>query len=635
MVNSDKLSRLSFFIKQKLTSFVLLVFLFSILISLLGQLPLAFATDKNYGPLPRPKPNIAPDPNESIVIKGDIHAYGGKKAKDAKDGSPAPRLNKNNLKCIIKANPSKKVDVLIQATEEIKSGGYRLLVQIPDGVDGCGKPGESVWIYYGTSTKSHITLKGDQRKDKPDNPEVAEVDTDTKADTQNRDDKIIHATMATIPPVPVTEAQRPEPSTRDDADQNVPPDVPPSVDEIANQSHEKEYPNEGFDRKKSESVDVQVDALPKLEHKLKEINNKLNDPNCNDCKIHSALPPQWHETCKKGLNDYLEKRIPSVNDLLEIANTSPNLQKNDPNMALPKKDEDFRECVYLSMTKFADAPDVKYGACNDKNSGLKGPSRIQTHYLSGGKKKRPNIRPCASEKNVDSVATAFEVASECMGINKKEIFALINHESGFNSNAVSSTGCAGIGQLCGAASAIADINQKSFKDMYNELRNGTPKCQALANRIQEQMAHNPAASCERIAKTNSANQWVHDPTRNIFYSLLYYRNNKTSAAAELNKISNFKNIKGPLKNDILTAITFLQHNGGPGKVLETAKVFFKKYKTFVNLKEFFSSFDKHINSSSNPTPLRREVKNYLGKILEDLKKINGVKHNCSSWPSST
>lgn len=604
---------------------------------------LFFTVDPFYliGAANTSKGGLKPEPVGAVNIGGRINAYSGNHQ------SVAPRLNKKNYSCTIKADSKNGVSALIQATEPMKDGSYRLLVQIDDDNVGCPK-GTNVWIYYGKSTERYIEIKGDQRKDKPNDTNAATIQISPDTDKMSKDDKITHATQAKLAPSGDVRAEIVEP----DSETN----LQPSVDQIAEQFHEKENPSKGFDSKASEDKKVIVSSPQELiENAQIQIQGGQTKQFCTDCNQH--VPPQapWHERCTTE-NDYLEGRIPSVVDLLNAASASVTSPTNDPNLA-PSVDENFRHCVYLSMTSFPRAPAVKYGACNDKNSKIKDFSRIQTRDT----KKNPIQRACASQNNVGSVTAAFEVASRCLGVDKNEVFALINHESGFNSNAVSATSCAGFGQLCGGTSnAIAEINQTSFDDMLSKLKSGKPECQALAKRmtdtkgVTEKMSYNPAASCERIGKTDKAGNWIYDPTRNVVYTLAYYLNNKSNTAKTLNSIPKFRDIKDPLvKNDILTTIAFLQHNAGPGSTKAMAVTFLKSYpKSFSNFEEFYTAFTNYINKHPSKNWVqRKEAQAYLGKIRKDLEKIDKItnseltssadpansnqkKMSCSSWPSS-
>lgn len=183
-------------------------------------------------------------------------------------------------------------------------------------------------------------------------------------------------------------------------------------------------------------------------------------------------------------------------------------------------------------------------------------------------------RPCASERMVRAVASAFELTSECLAgyvdpateqnpeakaSLRRALFQLINHESGFVPNSVSSTEAGGMGQL--TRGAIQHINREEFGKIQARIRSGAnPACRQLAKTEYRPMEGSTANGCERLALQNG------NPQLNLMYSMAHMRLIYDQVAGQLERAGIPENTRTPLLHQLLV----WGHNvgsGGMGEIL--------------------------------------------------------------------
>ncbi|OUR97028.1 hypothetical protein A9Q84_11895 [Halobacteriovorax marinus] len=152
-------------------------------------------------------------------------------------------------------------------------------------------------------------------------------------------------------------------------------------------------------------------------------------------------------------NDYMEKEIP--------------LSSKEVNKVLVDPDKKrFANCISKSLrhgTNRNSSP-----SCKKDSKGKVIPARIrQAKYVtSGGKKKfkgwrllNRKPRACASKKLSTYLSDRYVDMSRCLGIDPKELFPIINHESHFQPKTISPSYAMGVGQ-------IVTVN---YLDFYNKL----------------------------------------------------------------------------------------------------------------------------------------------------------------------
>ncbi|WP_164848259.1 transglycosylase SLT domain-containing protein [Halobacteriovorax sp. HLS] len=161
-------------------------------------------------------------------------------------------------------------------------------------------------------------------------------------------------------------------------------------------------------------------------------------------------------------NNYLEKQIPMSNMNADV-------------ILQDRQKRNFSRCISNSLrhgTNRNTSP-----SCEKNSKGEILPQRIrQAQYKTkNGKKKfaRWDLlnrvpRACASKKLSTYLSDRFVDMSRCLGIDPKELFPIINHESHFQPNTVSPSFAIGVGQIVSA----------NYVDFYDKLN----KAKSMINR---------------------------------------------------------------------------------------------------------------------------------------------------------
>lgn len=173
--------------------------------------------------------------------------------------------------------------------------------------------------------------------------------------------------------------------------------------------------------------------------------------------------------------------------------------------------------------------------------------------------------PCATDKMTGALAQALLLSGQCLGVNWREIFPMMAHESRFQLNVSSTTGAGGVGQLTGPG--IADVNRAYFSDgatrlsasSFPQLKNAA--CQPL--REMSRLDGSISNSCERISLPDN-------PLRSIAYGTLLFSLYKGEsegyyALAQLKSWAKYQPHRysdADLKR-LAPVLTYYMYNGGP------------------------------------------------------------------------
>lgn len=254
---------------------------------------------------------------------------------------------------------------------------------------------------------------------------------------------------------------------------------------------------------------------------------------------------------------------------------------------------------------------------------------------SGGYGQRVN-RPCASERMVRAVASAFELTSECLAgyvdpgtennaeakaSLRRALFQLINHESGFVPNSVSSTEAGGMGQL--TQGAIQHINREEFGTIQARIKSSSnPACQQLAKSEYRPMQGSTANGCERLALQNG------NPQLNLMYSMAHMKLIYDQVAGQLDRAG----VSGAARTTLLHQLLVWGHNVGSGGMGEILRISLSRHGASLragNVGAFLQAMQQDTASWHRAKGQRdpAEPTRFLAKTQNDLasleRRVNG------------
>ena len=189
----------------------------------------------------------------------------------------------------------------------------------------------------------------------------------------------------------------------------------------------------------------------------------VDEVRLDSASIPDAADIEW-QTCRTrptrnnrgktlAANDYMDKEIP-------VSNSKANQILQNP------EKRQFSKCISVSLrhgTNRSSNP-----SCAKDGNGKVIPKRIRqaTYRTSNGKKRFAGWKllskapkACASKKLSTHLADRYVDMTKCLGIDAKELFPVINHESHFQPKTISPTFALGVGQ-------IVSVN---YLDFYNKL----------------------------------------------------------------------------------------------------------------------------------------------------------------------
>lgn len=255
---------------------------------------------------------------------------------------------------------------------------------------------------------------------------------------------------------------------------------------------------------------------------------------CVLCSTETSQNPLF-ETCTQR-NGYFE-------DLLEAA--------NNPRLALLKEHTPKDSTVSCIAQTMRNVSTPRYHEC-PSGVGRYGP-RVK--------------RPCASERYVRAVASAYEMTSDCFSgyldsradsdpdakaSIRRALFQLVNHESGWVTNAVSGTEAGGMGQF--TSGAIASVNTMHFQQMQDYMRRntGNASCQTLAKGNYERMPKAPG--CARLSLENG------NPQLGLMYTMAHMKMVRDAVETTVDGL----NLSSSVRSQLIDQLMIWGHNVGTG-----------------------------------------------------------------------
>ena len=192
-------------------------------------------------------------------------------------------------------------------------------------------------------------------------------------------------------------------------------------------------------------------------------------------------------------------------------------------------------CFYASALRSNQKKEGKtnYYHCSE-GSNPKGNNSRTFKIYSPVKNKELHLYPrraCLSKDYIDMTANSFNYMASCLGFSsktdKRQLFALYNHESQFILNNRSSTGARCYGQLTSALINTIDksvfkykLSENIYAQIFNEAVN---KCPDLNQKVIYDK------TCRKNIKTThkcNTCRVTQDPHTCFFYSMMYIRKNK-------------------------------------------------------------------------------------------------------------
>lgn len=334
-------------------------------------------------------------------------------------------------------------------------------------------------------------------------------------------------------------------------------------------------------------------------------------PSCVSCSKPTSQDPRF-QSCSNS-NGYYE-------DILERA--------SDPGLALLKSHtpaQSTMTCIARGMQTVS----TQYRYCADATS----------RY---GQKVD---RPCASERMVRAVSSAYELTSECLAAYidpraessaeakasiRRAAFQLMNHESSWSLNAVSQTGAGGMGQM--VQGAIQDVNRNEWSAIMNQVRGSSnPSCQTLAKMSYIPMSGSLSASCERISPKNG------NPQLNMMYTFGHMKLVRERVEGMIDAL----NLPSSVRTQLIDQITVWGHNVGSGGIAEALRISLRRHGQTLqsgNVQGFLKEmqgdvYQWHVAKTSRDP---REPTRFLAKTQQDLARVEaGAGGNCGVFNNNT
>lgn len=311
----------------------------------------------------------------------------------------------------------------------------------------------------------------------------------------------------------------------------------------------------------------------------------------------------------------------------------------------------------------------------DSNGNIK-PSPIRTSRKnSAGKHIGWNIvnpvpRACASMQTSAFMAKRFQMAADCLGVDPKEVFPIINHESHFGASAISPSFAIGAGQIVtenyvdfynglNQAKKYISSNHNFFKqaqnfkslsgyaeyenlpgskklprtttyfmsDIQDKLAHKNPSCEGL-----KQIYDNPFKIPDNIQKNDkSVFSYVRsrenerlcrpkNPDESMYMAMIYYLTNKKYSQFYLSKINSEVGgkISSSKLNDWSVILSRYMYNGGAGGVLSVFQTFMRDLKAGkVNeLDAKGNTTGRKIGTSTISSMSNTDFKNYVSHYIK-------------------
>lgn len=323
-------------------------------------------------------------------------------------------------------------------------------------------------------------------------------------------------------------------------------------------------------------------------------------PGCTECSRAANTNPRF-EQCQAS-NGYFEDFLAST---------------NNPKIKVLQDHEPAASTVACVAESIRETSGDRYVYCPQGNR----------PYLGSVTK------PCASEKLVKTVASAFEMTTECLadyvdaGLGnsqeqkedfRRSMYQLINHESRFVVNGKSHTGAGGLGQLVGGL--ISDVNRREFSQMQNHIKGSkNSACQKLAQDNYEPMngGRPEVAGCDRMALEKG-------PQLNLMYTLAHMKMIRDQIRGTLESTG----IEEPAKSQLMNQVAVWGHNVGSGGIAQSFQLAVRRNGHLLkgsnaNVNEFLRLMLQDVNAWHRQNSRRdpKEPSYFLYKTHSDLARI--------------
>lgn len=239
-------------------------------------------------------------------------------------------------------------------------------------------------------------------------------------------------------------------------------------------------------------------------------------------------------------------------------------------------------------------------------------------------------RPCASEKMVKALSSAFELTTECLAgymdpraetdpeakaSMRRAFFQLISHESGWSMNAVSHTGAGGLGQM--TQGAIEDVNTRELPDIMARVKGSpNPACQALAKTNYPVLDGGRDNACERVTMSNG------NPQLNLMYTLGHLKMVRSAIEGQIDALNLAPNIRAQLIDQVM----IWGHNVGSGGIAPILRITISKQTALLrsgNVGEFLVKMKDDVRSwhAANSRRNATEPTQFLAQTQDRLKTL--------------
>jgi len=184
---------------------------------------------------------------------------------------------------------------------------------------------------------------------------------------------------------------------------------------------------------------------------------------------------------------------------------------------------------------------------------------------------------CLSKNYVQTTTDSFVAATDCYSgylsqpestenndLVRRGLFSLLSYESGFHTNAVSTTGSIGIGQF--TSGTINGVNQHILDDVLNYAKaSNKSSCQAIAKQNIQPYSNPSQNRCSLIAPQDG------NPLKNLIYVIGIQKHNrlsleKTMATMPAKAREAIANASPEFREKLINLIVNWSHNTGIGGV---------------------------------------------------------------------
>ncbi len=381
--------------------------------------------------------------------------------------------------------------------------------------------------------------------------------------------------------------------------------------------------------------------------------SKMNDlcnpkTSCSAGGMEASAPPADHCDDK---NRYFEKEIAKVvstDSFRELRDSVPLEWTNSLQLTT---------CLRESQ----EAHGGPFTTCDANGKGLALRGRqapVKTKHSGRGKhhasdSKYPYVsaeKACSSPNELSLMQASYSAVVDCLSqymtgsdepmpkhVLSEDIFSLISWESGFNMNAVSSTGAGGIGEF--TQGAVQQLNKGVWQGMIKQISDSPKRsCQAIIKMNPKPYNGSRANRCEMISPSKG------NPLENLLYTFAYQKDTRIQVQSAIDSLSSqnpgkiaYDKTSDYFKQRLIAEISIWGHNAGPAGIRVPLKSLMsspegqKCLRTKVGdgmgdldclenrLEAYVVQYQKNIAAKAARIS---EVKNYIRKMKDRMDTIN-------------